>query len=183
MTTKTEIAAARAGRLETSEFESVYRANLAPVTGFFARRCVDPQTVADLTAQTFVEAIGSFQTFNVRKGSARAWLFGVARRVYADHCVAAATGADATSRLAGQLTLDDDEIEQLAGRIDDQRAGRELLERCAQLPERDRVVIELVDIAGLSSKEAAVVMQTSPGAVRVRLSRARARLRKGADTP
>jgi RNA polymerase sigma factor (sigma-70 family) len=182
VTTKTGIAADRAARLETSEFERIYRANLVAVTGFFARRCVDPQTVADLTAQTFVEAIGSFETFNVRKGTARAWLFGVAQRVFADYCSAAAAGREATSRLAGQLTLDEDEIEQLAGRIDDQRAGRRLLERCAQLPERDRVVIELVDIAGLSSKEAATVLHTSPGAVRVRRFRARARLRKGADT-
>jgi RNA polymerase sigma factor (sigma-70 family) len=178
VSTRAEIAADRAARLGASEFEVIYRANLAAVTAFFARRCFDPQTVADLTAETFVAAIGSFETFDVRKGSARAWLFGVARRVYADHCLAAATGRDATRRLAAQLTLDDDEIEQLAARIDDQRAGRKLIERCAQLPELDRTVIELVDIAGLSSKEAGAVLQVSPGAVRVRLFRARARLRK-----
>jgi RNA polymerase sigma factor (sigma-70 family) len=152
------------------------------VTAFFARRCFDPQTVADLTAETFVAAISSFATFDVRKGSARAWLFGVARRVYADHCLAAA-GQVVTRRLAAQLTLDDDEIEQLAARIDDQRAGRKLIERCAQLAELDRTVIELVDIAGLSSKEAGAVLHVSPGAVRVRLFRARARLRKGAVKP
>jgi RNA polymerase sigma-70 factor (ECF subfamily) len=39
-----------------AEFEAVYRANVAGVTGFFARRCGDPQAVADLTSQTFVEA-------------------------------------------------------------------------------------------------------------------------------
>ena len=166
-----------------SDFALVYRANIAVVTAFFARRCSDPQTVADLTSETFVEAAGSFESFDARKGSARSWLFGIARRVYADHCAAAATGRDATSRLAAQLTLDDDEIEQLAARIDDQRAGRKLLQRCARLPELDRAVIELVDLAGLSPKEAGTVLQVSPGAVRVRLFRARALLRKGADKP
>jgi RNA polymerase sigma factor (sigma-70 family) len=178
VSTKAEIAADRAARPGASEFEAVYRANLAVVTAFFARRCFDPQTVADLTAETFVAAISSFATFDVRKGSARAWLFGVTRRVYADHCAAAAAGQVVTRRLAAQLTLDDDEIEQLAARIDDQRAGRKLIERCAQLAELDRTVIELVDIAGLSSKEAGAVLHVSPGAVRVRLFRARARLRK-----
>ena len=180
---RAEIAAERAATGAASEFELIYRANIAVITAFFARRCVDAQTVADLTSETFVEAVGSFDSFDARKGSARSWLFGVARRVYADHCAAAATGRDATLRLAAQLTLDDDEIEQLAARIDDQRAGRKLLERCAQLPELDREVIELVDLAGLPPREAGTVLHVSPGALRVRLFRARARLRKGADKP
>jgi hypothetical protein len=40
-----------------SEFEVLYRANVAAVTAYFARRSADPQTVADLTADTFVQAI------------------------------------------------------------------------------------------------------------------------------
>jgi len=59
-------------------FDGVYRANVAVVTAYFARRCSEPQTVADLTSETFLEAIGSFRTFDARKGSPRAWLFGIA---------------------------------------------------------------------------------------------------------
>ena len=51
-----------------TEFEALYRANVAAVTGYFARRSADPQTVADLTADTFVQAIMSFATFDPRKG-------------------------------------------------------------------------------------------------------------------
>lgn len=36
------------------EFEAVYRDNVRQVTAFFARRCREPQEVADLTSQTFV---------------------------------------------------------------------------------------------------------------------------------
>lgn len=162
-------------------FEGIYRANVAAITAFFARRCSEPQTVADLTSETFVEAIGSFDTFDADKGSPRAWLFGIARHVYARHCAAAANSRRASTRLAAQLTLDDDEIEQLAAKIDDQRSGRRLLDRCARLPEVDRAAIELVDLSGLSVTEAATVLHVSPGALRVRLFRARARLRKGAD--
>ena len=50
------------------------------------------------------------------------------------------------------------------------------------LPERDRAVIELVDLAGLTLKEAAT-LGPSPGAVRMRLMRTRAQLRKHATTP
>ena len=46
----------------------LYRANVATVTAYFARRSADPQTVADLTADTFAQAITSFATFDPRKG-------------------------------------------------------------------------------------------------------------------
>jgi DNA-directed RNA polymerase specialized sigma24 family protein len=67
------------------EFEALYRANVAAVIAYFARRSADPQTVADLTADTFVQAITSFTTFDSRKGTPRAWVFGIARRIYAAH--------------------------------------------------------------------------------------------------
>jgi DNA-directed RNA polymerase specialized sigma24 family protein len=53
-----------------------------------------------------------------------------------------------------------------------------MLTRLAALPERDRTVIELVDIAGLRPKEAAAVLGLTPGTVRMRLMRTRARLRQ-----
>jgi hypothetical protein len=51
------------------EFEALYRANVAAVTAYFARRSADPQAVADLTADTFVQAITSFATFGPRRGT------------------------------------------------------------------------------------------------------------------
>jgi RNA polymerase sigma-70 factor (ECF subfamily) len=158
-------------------FEAVYRANVAPITGYFARRCVDPQSVADLTSETFVQAIGSLPTFDPRRGSARAWLFGIARRVYARHCEQTANGRDAIVALAGRRPLADDELEALAARIDDQRAGRELLEAARRLSAVERGALELVDLAGLTPREAANTLGVSPGALRVRLARARKRLR------
>jgi DNA-directed RNA polymerase specialized sigma24 family protein len=53
-------------------FEVIYRANVAGVTAFFARRCGEPQAVADLTSETFVQAIGSLRSFDPGRGSARA---------------------------------------------------------------------------------------------------------------
>lgn len=176
MSTTTERHRAQAA----DSLEGIYRANVRGITAFFARRCAEPQTVADLTSETFLQAVRSFSTFDSRRGSPRAWLFGIARHVYAGHRAQTSTGQHVTARLAGQLLLSDDEIDELAGRIDDQSEGRELLSSCAALPEIERTAIELVDLAGLSVKEAAVTLSVSPGALRVRLFRARTRLRKGA---
>jgi RNA polymerase sigma-70 factor (ECF subfamily) len=171
-----------AGAGATAEFERLYRANVEAVTAYFARRSAEPQVVADLTADTFVAVITSFETFDPRKGTARAWVFGIARRVYAAHCEAYSRQEHKLARLAGRRDLDQDQVEELLDRIDAQRAGRDLVTGLTALPERDRALIELVDIAGLRPKEAAATLGLSAGAVRMRLMRTRAQLRKHATT-
>ena len=158
-------------------FETVYRANVAAITGYFARRCAEPQSVADLTSETFVQAIGSLRSFDPRRGSARGWLFGIARHVYARHCEQTADGRDAVVALAGHRALGDDELEELASRIDAQRAAGRLLARADRLSPVERGAFELVDLAGLTPREAAAALGISSGALRVRLARARKRLR------
>lgn len=120
-----------------------------------------------------MQAIASLRTFDPGRGSARAWLFGSARRVYAQHCEQAANGHRAIAAVAGRRQLDDDEIEELAAKIDDQRAGRELLARFERVPSLERAALELVDLAGLTPREAASALDVSPGALRARLFRAR----------
>jgi RNA polymerase sigma factor (sigma-70 family) len=161
-----------------SGFEVMYRANIGAVSGFFARRCSDPQTVADLTSETFVRAIASYRRFDPNRGTSRAWLIGFARNVYLRHLETRSEGRQAFERLAGQLVLNEDDTDELAARIDAQSAGRELLRRTRAFPDIERVALEFVDIAGLTPKEAAQALGVSPGALRVRLFRARTRLRK-----
>ena len=161
----------------TAEFERLYRANVDAVAAYFARRSADPQVVADLTADTFVAVITGFGSFDSRNGTARAWVFGIARRVYASYCEAYRQQQHKVQRLAGRRDLDPDQVEELVDRIDAERAGRRLVTGLATLPERDRAVVELVDIAGLTPREAAAALGLAPGTMRVRLMRARARLR------
>jgi len=160
------------------EFEQVYLRNVDVLMGYFGRRCRDPQVVADLTSETFVRAVEGFARFNPRRGSDRAWLFGIAAHVFARHCEQSAGGRDAVARLGGRRPLDGDEIEELAGRIDAEREGAALMRRCAGLPEVERAAIELVDLAGFTPVEAALALGVSRVAFRKRLSRARSRLRK-----
>jgi RNA polymerase sigma-70 factor (ECF subfamily) len=77
--------------------------------------------------------------------------------------------------------LADDEVEDLVEQIDAQRVGARLLERAARLSEVERAAVELVDLMGLAPKEAACVLGVSANVLRVRLFRARNRLRKEVD--
>lgn len=152
------------------------------VTAYFARRSADLQTVADLTADTFVAVITSFGTFDPRKGTARAWVFGIARRVFAAHCEARTRQRDKELRLAGRRELDADQVGELLDRIDAERAGRRLVTELTALPDIDRAIVELVDIAGLRAEEATSALGLSPCATRMRLMHARARLRAATET-
>jgi RNA polymerase sigma-70 factor, ECF subfamily len=65
-------------------------------------------------------------------------------------------------------------LDQLADRAEMSACGRELL---SQLPRRYRTVLLLHDLRGLTSAEIAAALGCTPGAVKIRLHRARARFR------
>jgi RNA polymerase sigma factor (sigma-70 family) len=98
--------------------------------------------------------------------------------VYARHREQSARWELAVRQLSHHVELDESDIEDLEARIDAQRESREVLQRCAELPELERHAIELVDLDGLTPKEAAASLGVSAGVLRVRLFRARRKLRK-----
>src|SRR5215212_2284344 len=67
-----------AARGEAGAFSAFYRRNAEPIAAFFYRRIACPHTAADLTAETFAAALGSLNKFKPDRGTAKAWLFGIA---------------------------------------------------------------------------------------------------------
>jgi RNA polymerase sigma-70 factor (ECF subfamily) len=165
-----------------AEFAELYRAQVDAVTAFFARRSTEPQTVADLTSDTFVQVILSLAGYDPSRGTARAWVFGIARHVYAAHLENQTKQRAKAQRLAGRRELDPDQIGDLLGRIDAERAGRLLIAELGRLCDVDRALVELVDLAGLPAKEGAAVLGISAGSARMRLMRVRNRLRTTVNT-
>lgn len=165
------------------EFEQIYRSEFGSVVGYFARRYVDPQLVADLAADTFVAAIQAYGDLDPASISPRAWTIGIARRVNTRYQESDPRTEDPKRRRALQGLLDRAERKELMWRIDLERSSRELIERLQAMSKLDREAIELVDLCGLSGAEAARELGISAGALRVRLIRSRARLRRegGAD--
>jgi RNA polymerase sigma-70 factor (ECF subfamily) len=161
-----------------AEFERLYRAEFGAVAGYFARRCQDPQLVADLTADTFVAAIRSFAEYDPRRTGTRAWTIGIARRVYARFRESDPREQGPGRRSSARRLLDRAETKELTWWIDVERSSRELMERLAPMSALDREALELVDLCGLSHGEAARELGVSTGALRVRLSRTRARLKR-----
>jgi RNA polymerase sigma factor (sigma-70 family) len=65
---------------EPEAFGRFYERHAEAVMAFLYRRTCDPEVAADLTSETFAQAFLSRGKFRANAGSARPWLFGIARR-------------------------------------------------------------------------------------------------------
>lgn len=163
---------------DPAAFEAFYRRHVGDVSRFIARRVDDPYTAADLTADVFLAIIDSAHTYRPDRGSAIAWVYGVAHNVVAAERRRARRESTATGRIAGRRLLDSADIARLEERIDAERAARRVYEALAGVPEPTRRLLELVAVDGLPVAEAAAAVGLSPIAARVRLHRARKYVRE-----
>jgi RNA polymerase sigma-70 factor (ECF subfamily) len=158
-----------------------YRRHVAKVTGVGVRRFSTPEDVADFVANVFLEVLRSAGSYDPRRGDAVAWLYGLAGNVAAGMRRQQRRSTDAEHRLAGRSLLDADDYARVEERIDAATALRRAYEAMQQLPDQDRRLLELVAVDGLSTGEAANALGITAVATRVRLVRARARLRARLD--
>lgn len=162
--------------------EAFYRAHLEAVQRFVARRVDNPEDAADLTAEVFLAAVDASQTYR-GEAAPRAWLYGIARHVVSSHHRSSARAVRAVNRIAARELLDDDATDRILARIHSQCQTRRLYQSLAALPERQRAVVELVAVDGLSLTEAANALGITAGNARVRYHRARRRLARDLTQP
>jgi len=156
-------------------FESVYSANFGPVLGYVLRRTQNGDDAADVVAETFLTAWRRFDEVPVGD-RARLWLYGVARRVLANHYRGERRRSGLSDRLRAELSgvhFEPESTPELAG----------IGAAFRSLPDADRELLALVAWEGLDSAQIAAVLGCSRNAVRIRLHRARAKFRKALDAP
>ena len=158
-------------------FAEFYRRHVSRVTGMGVRRFDNPEDVADFVATVFLEVLGSADGFDPRRGRAVAWLHGVGTNVAAAMYQQRSRAVQAEQRISGRALLDPDDYARVEERIDAVARLRQTCLAMRNLPEQDRRLLELVAVDGLTTREAAHVLTLTPVAARVRLSRARSRLR------
>lgn len=157
-------------------FDAFYSEHVKELQRFVARRVGEPERAADLTADIFVAAIDSAHRYRGR-GTPRSWLYGIARAVVAEDRRRGARERAREDRLRGSAFLDEEEAARIDRRIDAAARSRRLYEAMDRLGEDERAVLELVAIDELTVAEAAAAVGVRPVTARVRLHRARRRLR------
>lgn len=165
-------------RTRDEVFRHLYADHFTAILGFALRRVDRPEDAADVAADTFLVAWRRLA--HVPSGEdTRPWLYGVARRVLANHRRGDGRRTTLGRRLRSELTTAvPDTSDDVVQRADVTAAMR-------RLSARDQEVLELHLWEGLEPREIAEVLGVSTVVVRPRLSRARARLRDllGNDPP
>jgi RNA polymerase sigma-70 factor (ECF subfamily) len=159
-------------------FDVFYREHIATVEGFVVRRVGDRDRAADLTAEIFLAAIDSAHRYRRALGPPRAWLLGIARNLVAGDRRRHDRRRAGEEVLRGSALLDHDDAARWDARIDAASRARELYRAMDRLPEAERAVLEHVALDELSLAEAAAAAGVRPVTARVRLHRARRRLRE-----
>jgi RNA polymerase sigma-70 factor (ECF subfamily) len=162
-------------------FEAFYREHVEDLQRFVARRVGDRERAADLTAEVFIAAIDSAPRYRPRRGTPKAWLYGIARIVVAGDRRRRGRERAREERFRASALLDQDDAARMDARIDAAAQARRLYDAIERLPEGERAVLELVALEELTVAEAAAAAGVRPVTARVRLHRARRKLRAELD--
>jgi RNA polymerase sigma-70 factor (ECF subfamily) len=152
----------------TARFEEIYAATYEPILGYALRRCSSPEDAADVVAETFTVAWRRFEEIPAGE-KARLWLYGVARRVLANHRRGEAQRRLRTTGLRRELR------DELAAIGADPVNAPAIGQAFRELSDDDRELLGLVAWEGLDHSAISEVLGCSRGAARVRLHRARKR--------
>ncbi|MGN9804806.1 sigma-70 family RNA polymerase sigma factor [Micromonospora sp. L32] len=152
-----------AGRGDPLALAAFVRATQGPTWRFLHHLLADAET-DDLVQEAYLRAMRALPRFAARS-SARTWLFGIARRVAADHL--------RSRRARPPATTIDGYDPPSAGRFENVVVLDALLR---QLPAERREAFVATQLLGLSYAEAAQVCDCPVGTIRSRVARARADL-------
>jgi RNA polymerase sigma-70 factor, ECF subfamily len=172
------VAAAGGGeRAEREGFETLYRSCAADVYSYVASLLRDRSAAEDVTALAFERAYRRRALFDRRRGSARGWVFAIARNAALDELRRRRRSGPLVGELADASA--EAEMDALAGE-DAALAERRALVRAelAELDPGDREIILLKFIGRLSNAELARVLRCSESNAGTRLHRAIERLRE-----
>jgi RNA polymerase sigma factor (sigma-70 family) len=158
-------------------FAVFYRRHAEALLTYFVRRTFDPESAADLTAETFAEAFASRSRFKARGIEGGAWLYGVARHQLSRYRRRGAVDSRARARLGmPRRSISAEDYERIEELIDFEAVRGVINDAFHQLSEDQRVVVTLRVVEGRTYEEVARLAACSEQAARARVSRALRRL-------
>jgi RNA polymerase sigma-70 factor (ECF subfamily) len=158
-------------------FVTFYERHAEPLVRYFARRTLQADVAAELTAETFAQAYASRGRYRATEAEAAAWLYAIARHQLAGFLRRGAVDARARRRLGmpqRELAPEDHErIERLA----DLPAVRGTVgDALSRLPAGERRAVSLRVLEERTYAEVAGALACSQDAARARVSRGLRRL-------
>ena len=158
---------------QTTTIESVYTDNVEKLYKFFYFKVLDKQTAEDMTSDTFIAFAEKFETLEKDRVAMEKYLYGIARNIWNGHL---------RKKYNQPETLTED-IDDFSRFVDDENSEIEemsLQDRAIKfinlLPPKQRIVVTLRLIDGLTPTEISAHINKPINYVKVTLRRALRRL-------
>jgi len=161
-----------ASREDPEAFTELYGRHAEDLLRYFARRTLDPETAAELTAETFAEAFASRRNYTDQGVNGVAWLYGIARHRLGRFFRTGRIDASARRRLGmPERDLPPEDYERIEDLIDFAPIRGALAEALETLSPEQRDAMRLHVIEGLGYAEVASRLRCSEANARQRVSR------------
>jgi len=161
-----------ASRAEPVAFVELYRRHAEELLRYFARRTLDPEAAAELTAETFAEAFASRRNYRDTGVNGVAWLYGIARHQLGRFFRTGSIDAAARRRIGlPREELPADDYERIEELVDLAPIREALVDALGTLAEEQREALRLRVIDGLSYADVARRLGVAEAAARQRVSR------------
>jgi RNA polymerase sigma-70 factor (ECF subfamily) len=146
---------------DSDAFTELYRRFARPVLAMAIRQLGDSGRAEEAAQETFAAVWRSARSYRPERGSASAWLYAVARHAIIDR---ARQRREPVAEAPDEASPDVGPVEQAEGSWLAWRVHSAL----EQLPERERIVLELAYWSGLSQAEIASYLDVPLGTVKTR---------------
>jgi RNA polymerase sigma-70 factor (ECF subfamily) len=166
---------ASAPPLTAATFDALYRATADDLYAYVATLVRDRAAAEDVVAAAFERAYRRLRSYDPRRGSARQWLFGIARNAALDELRRRGRQAELAVEPADLAAIPAEEGAEASERRLALAAG------LAVLAPRERELIALKFFTGLSNAEIAAVVGVSESNAGTKLHRAVNKLREACD--
>lgn len=150
-------------------FEDLYRDSRDDIYAYVAGLLRDRVLAEDVTALAFERACRKWDRFDPKRGSARGWLFAIARNAALDEL--------RKRRREVPLTHDPAAVPPVGEPAEDLERQASVTRALATLPAAERELISLKFYAGFNNSEIAATTGISPSNVGTRVHRAMTKLR------
>ncbi len=164
------------------DFASIFREYQQPIYNYLLRMTQNHAEAEDLTQETFIRVHRSLATFR-GEASLSTWLYRIATNVSFDHFRRKSTRQAKVSLSFEETDLDQKWVtDEITSSPEELTAHQSEMSDCVEehiqrLPPTYRAVLVLHDSQGLKNREIADVLDCSLSTVKIRLHRARTKLR------
>ncbi len=162
-------------------FTNIFEAYQRPIYHYLLRMTQDQAVAEDLTQETFIRVHAGLPGFR-GEASLATWVYRIATNVSLDHFRRKSTVQDEVTGSLEAVDTDQAGLADSEAIAPDQEAARSEMSACVQdfvgqLPPDYRAALVLHDLQGMTNGEIADVLGVSLDTVKIRLHRARVKLR------